>query len=357
MSDCDYPDERIQWLTSRLVEGDASEEEIAEWNRLLQSDPKGPALVADYLLLDSMLSEELGTESLTALVDLVANPESTETDVAAATTANCSQPGGSHPRSGWSRRYAGWLVAAAAAVVVGVFLAGRLEQRAYAKATMVVQAALRTHSQPIERVYVVDVRRDEAANARAAVSRDVRVITQGDRFWVEMNRGDRRWAWGRDTDGAIWLTLGPRRAMRIEPDEIGAPLQHIADLYSLELESLLGNVLRGYRVEYVSDSGTTHVVSARPRRDGKGWMKEVTIEVDKETKAIQRLVVERDMPQRGASTLTCTLVDARAPDDSLYRAEGHMSEPFRLLTRHAQPDKRRDLLVKRFGPGAQRWIK
>ena len=61
------PEDRIKWLTSQLVDGDASSDEIAELNRLVQSDPNGAALVVDHLLLDSLLSEELGTESLTVL--------------------------------------------------------------------------------------------------------------------------------------------------------------------------------------------------------------------------------------------------------------------------------------------------
>ena len=171
-----------------------------------------------------------------------------------------------------------------------------------------------------------------------------------------MNRGEKRWAWGRDRDDAIWLTLGPRRAMRIERDEMGRPLQCIGDIYSLELESLLRDVLRGFQIEYSSDSGAAHVISAKPRRNSGGWITEVTIDVDKETKAIQRLVIGATSTH-GASTATFTLVDARTPDDSLYRAEGHVTEPFRLLTRHTQPDKRRKLLTKWFGPGTEYWIK
>ena len=161
------------------------------------------------------------------------------------TAANRAQPGRDDVRASWHRRNAGWLVAAASLVVVSVILIGRWEKPAFADATKVVQAvALRTHSQPVERVYLVDVDRDEFTEAGFTVPRNVRVATQGDRFWVEVNRGEKRWAWGRDRDDAIWLTLGPRRAMRIERDEMGRPLQCIGDIYSLELESLLRDVLR-----------------------------------------------------------------------------------------------------------------
>lgn len=79
--------------------------------------------------------------------------------------------------------------------------------------------------------------------------------------------------------------------------------------------------------------------------------------MERETKAVRRLVTARDIPRADTSTVTFTLVDSRVPDESRHRPEGHLTEPFRLLTRDTQPDKRRELLTNRFGPAADRWIK
>jgi hypothetical protein len=55
--------------------------------------------------------------------------------------------------------------------------------------------------------------------------------------------------------------------------------------------------------------------------------------------------------------VTFTLVESRPADEAKYRPEGHLTEPFRLLTRDSQPDNRRELLSSWFGSYAQRWIK
>ncbi len=126
-----------------------------------------------------------------------------------------------------------------------------------------------------------------------------------------MTRGDTRWVWGLDLDGATWLTVASKWAIRIEPDEIGPSLQAVSDVYSLELESLLNNVLKNCRLTPSAGSESTHVITATP---GRQWRKrvrvrEMIIECDRETRAIRRLVVKRELPQHGSATTTFTLVE------------------------------------------------
>ncbi|MCH5372662.1 MAG: hypothetical protein JJ992_01695, partial [Planctomycetes bacterium] len=70
----------------------------------------------------------------------------------------------------------------------------------------------------------------------------------------------------------------------------------------------------------------------------------------------RRLVVHRLAPRGGSATVTFTLVDARLPDESQYRLEGHVREPDRVLTREFRPDRRRVLLENWIGPLAKGWI-
>jgi len=348
------PDERTRLLITQLIDGELSSTDAAELNQLLRSDSKHAELVVDQLLLDSLLSEEVGAESLTALVDLVAEqpPSVVEAQPATTSTTVLRLPRG-------SRRF--WQsvggVAVVAAVVVA-FVMGRWENRALANAATIVRAAMETHAEPVERVYIVQTERPAATDAGFTPPRDVRVATQGDRFYVEMNRGERRWYWGLDAEGAIWLTLGPRRAIIVDQDELGLPLQYISDLYTLNLETLLQNFLKHCTLEHQAGSRATDLITVIPKRRWHGgWLRKATIEVDRETKAVRRLVIEREIPQQGTSTVTFTLVDSRTPDESKYRPEGHLTEPFRLLTRETQPDKRRELMTNWFGPAAERWIK
>lgn len=349
------PTERADLLVSQLIDGQLSAEEAAELNALVRSDAGSLERAVDQLLLDSLLTEELGAEPLTALVDLVADP-ATLGDAKAQAERTSSRGAW---LTGTSRRLwkpAGWF-GAAAVVLVAVFLIGRWQSTALASPTALVRAAIETHGEPVERVYVVSVEPKPPSDPGSTPPRDVRIATQGDQFWVEMTRGETRWVWGRDLDGAIWLTIGSRWAIRIEPDEIGPWLQFTSDVYSLELTSLLNNVLENCRLEYSSGSESTHVITATPGRRWRGRVRQITIECDKETRAIRRLVVQREMPQQGVTTTIFTLVDSRAADASRYQPEGHLAAPQGVLSRHSHDKRRREILANWFGREVDRWIK
>ena len=310
MNDEKQPAERTDLLVSQLIDGQLSAEETAELNALVQSDAGHLERAVDQLLLDSLLTEEIGAESLTALVDLVAVP--------AARGNAGTQPEPVPSRRTWfagtERRLwkpAGWFVAAAV-VLVAVFLIGRWQSSALASPTSLVRAAIETHREPVERVYVVTVEPNLPSAPGGTAPRDVRIATQGDRFWLEMTRGDTHWVWGRDLDGAIWLTVASKWAIRIEPEEIGPSLQAVSDVYSLELETLLNNVLKNCRLKRSVGSESSYVITATPSRlwRNRVRVRQMTIECDRETRAIRRLVVHRELPQRGDVTTTFTLVDA-----------------------------------------------
>lgn len=239
------------------------------------------------------------------------------------------------------------------------FLIGRWQNSALASPTLLVRAAIETHREPVERAYLVQVEPNRLSAPGATPPRDVRIATQGDRFRLEMTRGDVRWVWGRDPDNAIWLTVGSKWAIRIEPDEVGPSLQSISDVYSLELDTLLHNVLKNCRLKRSSETESTYVITATP-----GWLwrkrvrvREMILECDRETRAIRRLVVHRDMPQQGTVTTTFTLVEARAADESLCRPEGHLTAPYEILSRDSNDTRRREILANLFGPEVERWIK
>jgi hypothetical protein len=343
--------ERTRQLIAAFIDGELSATDAAELNQLLKSDSKHAEQVVDQLLLDSLLSEELGSESLTALVDLVGNdPETTATTPSAMSTTSVLR----FPR-GTRRLWQSLGGAAIVAAIVVAFVMGRWENSALANAATIVRAAMETHTEPVERVYIVQTEPSTNGDVGFKSPRDVRVVTQGDRFYVAMNRGEHRWFWGRDANGATWMTLGPRRALRIDPDETGPALAYISDLYSLNLESVLDNALRHCEIETTSDTGPVYEVKAIPKRSN-GWLRELTIEVDKETKAVRKLVLLRRTAHQGDATITFRLVDASTPDESKYRAEGHLVEPFQIFSRDHQSEKRRDVLKSWFGMAADRWI-
>lgn len=354
--------DRVRQLVSQYVDGDLSNDDAAELNQLLRSEPSHAESVVDHLLLDSLLSEELGSESLGALVDLVAAPQSSP-DRPPRPEASGQFPWLVRRRRLFCRRRLKIPITAVttvAAAVLVAFVVGRWENRDQASAASNLRAAIETHARPVERVYLVQLDQQSADNSRIDAEfeppRQVRVTTQGDRFYAEMDYGDRRWIWGRDLDGAMWLTVGPQQAIIVEQHELGIQLQRISNLYTLNLETLLTDVLQRCRLQSAEVTEATQVITAT-QRFRRGGFRKVTIDVDRETKAIRQLVIEKDFPGRGPSSVTFTLVESRAPDESRYRPEGHLAEPFRLLRSDMKPDQRREVLVGWFGRGVEGWIK
>jgi len=261
------------------------------------------------------------------------------------------------PNIGSSRswRRAGWLATAMclAGIVLGL---SRWEPSSVASAALVIQAAEGVHAERLERVYVVESERSEAVVPFVS-PRDVRVATRGDRFFVTMNRGSRQWIWGRDAAGSIWMTVGKRRAIVVEDDELGPALRYVSDLYSLEIETLLQNFRRHCRLEQSQDESGDHVIRVTPRfTNARGGLRKATIEVDRESKVVRRLVLDREFPEFGKSTVTFTLVDTRPATETDYSPAGHLEQRYELLSRATVPDRRRELLTNWFGSPAERWI-
>ena len=73
MTSIERSSERLKLLASQLIDGQLTTDESRELNSLMQADGRNLENVVDHLLLHSLLSDDLGSESLSALVDLVAD--------------------------------------------------------------------------------------------------------------------------------------------------------------------------------------------------------------------------------------------------------------------------------------------
>jgi hypothetical protein len=236
------------------------------------------------------------------------------------------------------------------AAMVGWFF-WQNQQRAMASAAELVQAAMHTHAAAVERIYLVDVRRGAAAEELVELPRNVRVATQGDRFWVQM-QAQRDWVWGRDEQGAVWITLGNNQAVVVHPEEMGLPLRYIGDLYTLNLETLLASFLRYCRLELSDEAAGLRVITATPRRQWSNRpLRRAVIEVDRDTGVIRRLVLERELERISAVT-TFTLVESRVADTSLYGPLGHLSPSGEVFGTETDIGDRRALIVSWFGTRA-----
>jgi hypothetical protein len=348
--------DRFAELMSRMLDDTLSDSDLAELHTLVSADPTLRLQLVDHLLLDSLLAESLGQEPLTALVDLVGDsskpmPPTAREPSSVRTLSKSTSLSGRHHRPWMS----GWLVVAASLFVAITFFLLQSDREALANPSMLVQSAMHSHAAPIERVYVVEVKRSEPNEHIFEFPKDVRIATQGDRFWVQM-RGLREWAWGRNETGAMWMTLGSRRAVVVNSNEMGIPLRNIGDLYSLNLETLLQNLLKHCDLK-MSDGpvDSTILVATMQPKWSKRPFKRATIEVDRETKAIRKLIIERDF-ERFSSTSTFTLVDSRLADESKYGPEGHLTKPYRIFSHDTNTERRHDMMSSWFGPMSDQWI-
>jgi hypothetical protein len=259
----------------------------------------------------------------------------------------------------WRRRF-GWGVACgtAAAAVVLAFLGGLLTGSGRAGAETLVQQAQAAHQMPLDRCYLVEVRRDaDPVNESVPPTSPPRIIrlwTRGDRIWIESVQPQRRWAWGRDENGNVWMAFGPHRAIRFARDEVPSWLALGCDVLAMRVDTLLNDVLRDFDLRRTADVAglpMTQVVSAtlKPGHQHPS-LRQARIEIDGETKVIRRLVLTRTRQGQPFATLTYTLVESRPQDDSKYVLEGHLTVPFDVYTPATNPQKCREILARWFDP-------
>ena len=189
----------------------------------------------------------------------------------------------------------------------------------------------------------------------------MRVWATADKFRVEMNRGNFRWAWGRDADGTVWLTSNPQRGVRIAPDEQGPALRWSCELFGLRSESLLSHILAHCRLKEDSRPGSNHprVICAEPRSSSRQtWLRSAILELDSETRAIRKLTLKRqNRDGAGTSTVSFTLIDTRPVEDARYLLEGHLTKTSQVFDRDFEPERRREILARWVGQSVDTWLR
>jgi hypothetical protein len=254
-------------------------------------------------------------------------------------------------------RRVAWATAAAAALLFA-FLGGLQLRSGQASAESIIQQAQAAHSLPLDRCYLVEVRRDspllDESTPLTIPPRVIQLWTRGDRIWIESVQPKRRWAWGRDENGNVWMAFGPHRAIRFTRDEVPPWLALGCDIFAMRLETLLDEVLRDFVLERTTDGAgmpAAQVVTAtvKPGHQHPN-LRQARIEIDAETKVIRRLVLTRTRQGQPFATITYTLVESRPQDDSKYVLEGHLAAPFEVFTPTTHPQECRKILDGWFDP-------
>jgi hypothetical protein len=258
-------------------------------------------------------------------------------------------------------------LSAAAVLLVGMGISLFWQNRAaMAKGETIVREARKAHSMPVDRCYLVEVRRESPLAAELAPNtpavRMTRLWTRGDRFWVESVRPDQRWAWGRDEANRFWIAFGPHTAVRVGAEEVPYGLKLYCDIHSLNVEQLLGDVLSRFEMtretkKEDSDSSTIRVhARSRELTLQRPSVETVDLEIDVETRVIRRMVVRRVWNDQPFATVSYTLAETDALDPADYQLEGHLTSPSQIFTRDHEPQRRKELLARWFGTRAGRWF-
>ena len=245
------------------------------------------------------------------------------------------------------RRWA-WGLAAAAVLFVAVG-AVFLVRPAQASAETLVREAQQAHLLPVDRCYAVDSKAEadglETRLPFLGQPRSTRLWTRGDRFWIESTFAGRKWAWGRDDQGSIWLALTPKIGVRFEAREVPEPLALTCDLLSMKVETLLGDVLKDYDLQQEGPG----LVRATLKPGRNSPLRSALLDIDPETKALKRLVLARAFRGRPAATVTFTLAETRPQEDARYQLEGHLQQPYQVFSKSAEPQRRFPLLIRHIG--------
>jgi hypothetical protein len=263
------------------------------------------------------------------------------------------------PKTAWRGRGVRLAFAASVAAAVALaFFSGWHLSPVQAGVKELVEEVKRVHNLPLARCYLVEIQRIvDVDDDRAPVgkpARQVQVWTRGDRFWVEMQHDEfvPPFIWGRGENGSLWAVLDAHRGVRVPLEQAPRPLQRIADLYTLNVDTLLADLLQDCTLtdESISASRLTRVVVAEPRSDRtRRWLGKATLEIDREARVLRRLVLVRNVLGKPQARVTFTLLETRPDDDAKYQLEGRLAAPFRILEGNIEPRVKLELLGRWFG--------
>ena len=331
-----------------------------EFSELLQNISDGTATTEDSARLNALMREhpELQEEYLQWMATQAAlSWEYREAYQLAASEENLLHPvdvtAADRPRNSFIVHLVRWTSGAAAILLVALFVF-RPENSAMASPTQLLRDSLQTLAGTIEREYIVDIKWEDPEIAKNIPPKDIHVTTWQDRFWLEI-LGKRRVVIGSENDGSMWISLSMFRGIELDKDEIGPVLQDIKNLYGLKLQSMLEGILRDHEIEMVAQDEFTSTISATPRLESS-WIRQVTIEIDRESKAIRKLTARRESALRGFSTVSFTLAATQNVDEAKYELMGHLLADAIVLGPDKQPDRRREVLLNILGPVTRGWM-
>jgi hypothetical protein len=214
-----------------------------------------------------------------------------------------------------------------------------------ASAAAVVQRALKVHASLLDRCYRVELRGERDGDAPPR--QESLLWTRGDRFWNQLQADGKTAAWGRDESGGVWFALSPKVGARLAANEVPEPLQTACDLRSVQLESLLREILAGFELRREPASAGIDLIHAQPKAGSTASRYGAALlEVDAHTHVLRRVELQRTHQGRAVATVSFTLVESSLQDDASYTLEGHLEADAAIHDRTAGRGQRGPVIAE-----------
>lgn len=313
-------DPRHEWM-QQYADGVASAETTARLEAALHEDAEFRVLFLEYLNLDCALSAVASSIPEPQVEKVVAFP----------------------------RLMRPWAWAMAACLVAAAIL-GSVVLLPQASAAAILRHALKAHAAVLDRCYRVEIKREASSEGigSSPATRESRLWTRGDRFWIETRFGERTVAWGREAGGAVWFSFSPELGVRMDPDEVREQLALACELRSLQIESLLRSVLADFDLRREPGGARSQIIHAQLKAGRTHPLyRAALLEVDAESGVLRRVLMHRVL--RGQSkVVTFTLLETSLQGEGAYTLAGHLTPQAKVYDRLTEPGKRGPLLARFF---------
>ncbi|MCX7666076.1 MAG: hypothetical protein N2112_11070 [Gemmataceae bacterium] len=234
----------------------------------------------------------------------------------------------------------GWGLATAltiaATILVGWFLPSDTAQ---AKTELLVHEVEVAYAEtPIDRCYEIETQWETEFKGRypwLLAPKKARLWTRGDRFLLELDQPDgRKFTYGRDEAGNLWFAPNKKIGFIFRADETGEGITRIAELYSMQMDSLLKDLQTGYqlRQEPISDPPNRVKIFANRRgQNPNPGLRFISLQLEKKSKTIELLEIRRKMQSGEVHTVSYKHTEDRQLPDQRYQLAGQLDPDARIF--------------------------
>ena len=253
------------------------------------------------------------------------------------------------------RRWAGRVALAMAASILVAILWALPVATPQASAETLVREVQQVHARPVEFCYLREESNPPAPEDKwlPPLPVEARIWTRGDRFFMEtVLPNGRTSAWGRDAEGRVWFATPAGAGFRFEAHEVPPPLARMCDTRSMNLDTLLSQVLADFELQRKDAAPSLRVVEARPRPEQRFIpLRFVRLEIDSQKKILRKLEMHRRHPEGVARAVFSLQEKAPPRPDAHYTLEGHLAADARIYSLDDPPPLRLKMLRKHYEMG------